>query len=85
MSSEPDSGTPFLTFPKIISFFAAILLVSLGLCGIEAKWSAEEFGGTWGLLGFAGSIIGGLGLLGTGTAATVSWFTKIRDSRKKKP
>jgi len=85
MSRQQSSETPFLTFPRIIAFFAMILLLSLGLCGIEAKWSAEEFGGTWGLLGFAGSIVGALGLLGTGFAAIIRWFTAVRDTRNNRP
>ena len=68
--SEPKGG---VSLAKLAAFFAAVFVVSLGICGYSAH-SGDEFGGTPGFLSFIGMIVSTVCLLAIGLTALIRTY-----------
>jgi hypothetical protein len=67
---EPKRG---VSLAKLASFFAAMFIVSLGICGYSAH-TGQEFGGTPGFLSLIGMIVSTVCLLAIGLAALIGTY-----------
>ena len=68
--SEPKRG---VSLAKLAAFFAAMFIVSLGICGYSAH-TGEQFDGTPGFLSLIGMIVSTGCLLVIGLAALIRTY-----------
>jgi len=65
--SEPKGG---VSLAKLAAFFAAVFVVSLGICGYSVH-TGDEFGGTPGFLSLIGMLVSAVSLLVLGVLALI--------------
>ena len=73
MPMSPSEPKRRVSLAKLAAFFAAMFIVSLGICGYSAHTS-EQFGGTPGFLSFIGMIVSTVCLLAIGLAALIRTY-----------
>ncbi len=73
MPTSPSEPKREVSLAKLAAFFAAMFIVSLGICGYSVH-TGDEFGGTPGLLSFIGMIVSTVCLLAIGVAALIRTY-----------
>jgi len=70
MPTPPSEPKREASLAKLAAFFAAMFIVSLGICGYSSH-TGEEFGGTPGFLSFIGMLVSTVCLLAIGAASLI--------------
>ena len=65
--SQPQRG---VTLARLAALFAAMFLISLGICGYSVH-TGDQFGGEPGFLSFIGMLVSGVSLVVIGVTALI--------------